>query len=101
MTHESTQADRDAAADFVGNAWHLFFPGDFQKALDTAKEIRDGYCDVWAIVQAFTAHAQAARDEGYAKAIEDAAALLEREAYRPHILFAKRTAYYIRKLGSL
>ena len=27
------QSDRDAAAKFMGDAWHLFFPGEYEQAV--------------------------------------------------------------------
>lgn len=57
MTHPKIiKADRDAAAKFFRDAWHLFWPGDFAKAMEQAKEIQDGYCDNWPLVETFARH---------------------------------------------
>lgn len=57
---EVTQEDRDAAAKFMGDAWHLFFPDDFDQAMKMTKEVKAGGCDNWTLVQAFAAHREAA-----------------------------------------
>lgn len=56
-----TQSDREAAADFYRSAWHLFRPGDYDRAMKDAAQIVDGYCDYWRMVQAFARHAEQAR----------------------------------------
>jgi hypothetical protein len=50
------QEDRDAAAAFVRVAWHLFWPGDYERAMQDARDMEAGSCDNWLLVQSFARH---------------------------------------------
>ena len=70
---EVTQEDREAAALFASFAWHLFWPNDYQRAMEDAKDMRAGRCDNWHLVQAFARHRHAALTAVRAALMEEAA----------------------------
>lgn len=61
---EVTQEARNAAAEFMRAAWHLFWPDDFNKAMVQAREIESGWNDNWLLVDSFHAAIQAAEQRG-------------------------------------
>ncbi len=68
MTSEVTQADRDAARKFVRQAWHLFWPNDYARAMQDADDIAAGRNDNWLIVESFARHrltAQSGEGQGW------------------------------------
>jgi hypothetical protein len=71
------QIDRDAAARFVRKAWHLFWPNDYERAMQDAKDMQAGLCDTWALVQAFDWHRQAAEARILAAFRQPDAAMVE------------------------
>src|SRR5689334_6302130 len=60
---EIKQIDRDAGAAFVRLAWHLFWPNDYNQAMQDARGMQKGLCDNWSLVQAFATHRTTAEAE--------------------------------------
>jgi hypothetical protein len=69
------QSDRDAAASFMRQAWHLFWPGAYEIANEQAKDVGAGNCDNWHLVQ-FVAKVRIAAEQAQMERVEEVAEYL-------------------------
>ena len=71
-----TQADREAASRFARQAWHLFWPNDYERAMQDAADMVDGRCDNRLLVESFARH----REEAEKRGADEITALLANRA---------------------